>query len=92
MIALVVSQVPFEEKKEPITAEQASELNRGLPFLPRTADSEVTVTKDYHCIAYVYEFERKTRNDEPVFKESSDVSALAHLKSTRLWKNLAQIR
>jgi hypothetical protein len=92
MIALVVSQVPFEEKKEPITQDQVDVLNAGPKFLARTADSEVTVTRDYHCIAYVYEFERRTRNDDPVFKDSSDVSASAHLNSTPLWDALTQLR
>jgi hypothetical protein len=91
MIALVVSQVAFEEKKEPITQEQVAVLNAGPKFLARMADSEVTVTQDYHCIVYVYEFERRTRNDDPVFKDSSDVSASAHLKSTPLWGALTQL-
>ena len=92
MIALVVSEKPFEEKKEAITTDQASALNEGPKFLAKTADSDVTVTQDYHCIAYIYEFERRTRNDDPVFRDSSDISASAHLKSTPLWGALTQRR
>ena len=92
MIALVVSRVPFQEKEEPMTQDQEKKLEGGPKFLARTSDSDLTVTKDYHCIAYVYEFERRTRNDDPVFKDSSDVSASAHLKSTPLWGALAKLR
>jgi hypothetical protein len=91
MIALVVSRMPFEEKKESITQDQVALLNEGPKFLVKTKDSDVIVTEDYHCIAYIYEFERKTRNDDPVFKESSDVSASDHLKSTPLWVDLTQL-
>ncbi len=92
MIALVVSHVPFEEKKELITQGQVATLNAGPKFLAETQESGVVVTQDFHCIAYIYEFERKTRNDDPVFKDSSDVSASAHLKSTPLWGALMQVR
>jgi hypothetical protein len=92
MIALVVSKLPFEENQESITEDQVAVLNAGPKFLAKTTDSEVVVTEDYHCTAYIYQFERKTRNDEPVFKKSSDVSASAHLKSTPLWNALAQLR
>jgi PEGA domain len=91
LIALVLSRVPFEEKKEPITQEQVGALNRGAKFLARTTDSDAIVTTDYHCIAYIYEFERKTRSDAPVFKETSDVSATDHLKSTGLFINLTKV-
>ena len=91
LIALVLSKVPFEEKKEPITPEQVEALDRGPKFLARTTDSDVIVTTDYHCIAYIYEFERKTRSDAPVFKETSDVSATDHLKSTGLFTNLTKV-
>jgi hypothetical protein len=92
MIALVVSEHPFEEKKEAITSDQVAMLNAGPKFLGITENSEVTVTSDYHCIAYVYEFERKTRNDDPVFKDASDVLASTHLKSTTLWEALTEPR
>jgi Periplasmic binding protein domain len=91
LIALVLSRVPFEEKKKPITQDQVAELNRGPKFLAQTEESSTVVTRDYHCIAYVYEFERKTRNDDPIFKDTSNVSASAHLASTPLWQNLTQL-
>jgi hypothetical protein len=92
LIALVVSKLPFEENQESITEDQVAVLNAGPKFLAKTTDSEVVVTEDYHCTAYIYQFERKTRNDDPVFKKSSDVSASAHLKSTPLWNALAKLR
>jgi hypothetical protein len=91
LIALVLSRTPFEEKKGAITQDQVAELNRGPKFLAQTKDSSTVVTRDYHCIAYIYEFERKTRNDDPIFKDTSKVSASAHLASTPLWKNLTQL-
>lgn len=93
LIALVVSKTPFVEKEESITQDQVAELNAGPSFLAKTPDSDTKITDDYHCIAYIYEFERKTRNDDPVFKKTSDISATAHLKSTGLLTyltNLAQ--
>jgi hypothetical protein len=92
LIALVVSKLPFEENQDSITEDQVAALNAGPKFLAKTADSEVLVTEDYHCTAYIYQFERKTRNDDPVFKKSSDVSASTHLKSTPLWTALTQLR
>jgi hypothetical protein len=92
MIALVVSRVPFQEKDEAITEAQVAELNAGPKFLAKAAESEVTVNPSYHCIAYIYEFERSTRNDDPKFKVSSTVSASDHLKSTPLWAALSRLR
>ena len=92
LIAIVVSKTPFKEKKEPITEDQVGKLTAGPKFLAKTKDSDAVVTGDYHCIAYIYEFERKTRNDNPVFKDTSDVSWSAHLASTPLWKALTRIR
>jgi hypothetical protein len=41
IIAFVVSHVPFEEKKEPMTQGQVATLNAGPKFLPETQESGV---------------------------------------------------
>jgi hypothetical protein len=48
----------------------------------------VVPTEDFHLIAYVYEFERKSRSDDPALMVSSDLTAEQHLRSTALYDNI----
>ena len=40
----------------------------------------VVTTADFHVIAYAYEFERKSRSDEPALMSSSNLDAKRHLQ------------
>jgi hypothetical protein len=89
MILFVVSEKDIVPKDVELTAKALKEASPGfLEEPPKEKASKIPVTPGFHCGAYVYEFERPTRNDDPVFKDHSDLSARTHLASTGLWDHL----
>jgi TPR repeat protein len=67
-----------------MTPDQVVTLNKGPSWLGDSAWKTVVATADFHLIAYLYEFERKSRSDDPDFMVSSDLTAEQHLQSTGL--------
>jgi hypothetical protein len=59
-------------------------LNKGPSWLGDSPWKTVVATVDFHLIAYLYEFERKSRSDDPALMVSSDLTAEQHLQSTGL--------
>jgi hypothetical protein len=88
LIALVVSKQPLVEKEAPMTTAQVQKLNAGPNWLGDSPWKTVVTTADFHLIAYVYEFERKSRSDEPTLMTSSNVDAKQHLQSTNLYDDI----
>jgi hypothetical protein len=88
LIALVVSRQPLIENATPMTSDQVVILNKGPSWLGDSPWKTVLATADFHLIAYVYEFERKSRSDDPVLMASSDLTAEQHLQSTGLYDDL----
>jgi TPR repeat protein len=84
LIALVASRQPLIEKDTPMTPDQVVTLNEGPSWLGDSSWKTVVATADFHLIAYVYEFERKSRSDDPELMVSSDLTAEQHLQSTGL--------
>jgi len=84
LLALVVCKQPLVEKETPMTPDQVVILNKGPSWLGDSPWKTVVATVDFHLIAYVYEFERKSRSDDPVLMVSSDLTAEQHLQSTGL--------
>jgi TPR repeat protein len=84
LIALVASRHPLIEKDTLMTPDQVVILNKGPSWLGDSPWKTVVATTDFHLIAYVYEFERKSRSDDPVLMVSSDLTAEQHLQSTGL--------
>src|SRR5271165_912085 len=84
LMALVASRQPLIEKDTPMTPDQVEILNKGPSWLGDSPWKTVVATADFHLIAYVYEFERKSRSDDPVLMVSSDLTAEQHLQSTGL--------
>jgi hypothetical protein len=84
LIALVASRQPLIEKDTSMTPDQVVILNKGPSWLGDSPWKREVATADFHLIAYVYEFERKSRSDDPVLRVSSDLTAEQHLQSTGL--------
>jgi hypothetical protein len=88
LIALVASRQPLIEKDTLMTPDQVVILNKGPSWLGDSPWKTVVATTDFHLIAYVYEFERKSRSDDPVLMVSSDLTAEQHLQSTGLYEDI----
>lgn len=88
LIALVASRQPLIEKDAPMTPDQVVTLNKGPSWLGDSAWKTVVATADFHLIAYLYEFERKSRSDDLVLMVSSDLTAEQHLQSTGLYDDV----
>jgi hypothetical protein len=88
LIALVVSRKPLVEKDTPMTQEQVAILNKGPRWLGDSPWKTVLATADFHLVAYVYEFERPSRSDDPLFLASSNLTAENHLRSTGLYDDI----
>jgi len=88
LLALVVCKQPLVEKETPMTTDQVQELSAGPKWLGDSPWKMVVATVDFHLIAYVYEFERKSRSDDPALMVSSDLTAEQHLRSTALYDNI----
>ena len=88
LLALVVCKEPLVEKETPMTTEQVKELNAGPKWLGDSSWKMVVPTEDFHLIAYVYEFERKSRSDDPALMVSSNLTAEQHLRSTALYDDI----
>jgi hypothetical protein len=63
-------------------------LNKGPSWLGDSPWQREVATADFHLIAYVYEFERKSRSDDPVLMDSSDLTADQHMQSTGLYDDI----
>jgi hypothetical protein len=85
LVALVASRQPLIAKDAPMTPDQVVILNEGPSWLGDSPWKTVVATTDFHLIAYVYEFERKSRSEEPVLQASSNLTAQQHLQSTGLY-------
>ena len=88
LLALVVCKQPLIEKETPMTPDQMVILNKGPSWLGDSPWKTVVATADFHLIVYVYEFERKSRSDDPVLMVSSDLTAEQHLQSTGLYDDI----
>ena len=67
-----------------MTPDQVVILNKGPSWLGDSPWKTVVATVDFNLIAYLYEFERKSRSDDPALMVSSDLTAEQHLQSTGL--------
>jgi hypothetical protein len=90
LIALVLSKQPFKEQDTAMTQEQAETLKGGPAWLGDSPWKTVVATPDFHLMAYVYEFERKSRSDPPVLMPSDDLGAKNHLQSTALYDDIQE--
>lgn len=90
LLALVVCKEPLVEKETPMTTHQVQELNAGSKWLADSPLKTVASTEDFHLIAYVYEFERKSRSDNPTLMLYSNLTAEQHLQSTALYDDIDQ--
>jgi hypothetical protein len=88
LLALVVCKEPLVEKETPMTTDQVQELSAGPKWLADSPLKVVIPTEDFHLIAYVYEFERKSRSDDPALMVSSNLTAEQHLRSTALYDDI----
>jgi chaperone required for assembly of F1-ATPase len=88
LLALVVCKEPLVEKETPMTPHQVQELNAGPKWFAESPLKTVIPTEDFHLIAYVYEFERKSRSDDPALMVSSNLTAEQHLRSTALYDDI----
>jgi len=90
LLALVVCKEPLVEKETPMTTHQVQELSAGPKWLADSPLKTVVPTEDFHLIAYVYEFERKSRSDDPALMVSSNLTAEQHLRSTALYDDIEE--
>jgi TPR repeat protein len=88
LLALVVCKEPLVEQETPMTTHQVQELNAGPKWFADSPLKTVVPTEDFHLIAYVYEFERKSRSDDPALMVSSNLTAEQHLRSTALYDDI----
>jgi PEGA domain len=88
LLMLVVCKEPLVEQETPMTTHQVQELNAGPKWFADSPLKTVVPTEDFHLIAYVYEFERKSRSDNPTLMVSSNLTAEQHLRSTALYDDI----
>jgi hypothetical protein len=75
-------------RHQPLSDVEAASLVNGPTFLPNSY-SNIEFTNDWHCVAYVYEFVRRSADDEPVCALPPDsLSIDEHLKGAGLWAAL----
>lgn len=81
LIALVVSKKSLKEKEGEMSYNDVDKINHGPTGLADNDWANLEVTTDYHFTAYIYEFYRKTREDQISAAPNSAMRAWAHLNS-----------
>jgi hypothetical protein len=81
LIALVVSKEPLQEKPEEMTHNEVEKINHGPSGLVPNDWASLEVTPGYVFRAYIYEFYRKTREDEISASPNAPMQAWVHLNS-----------
>lgn len=88
VIAFIVSPVSFSPTAQPISAREASLLvEGGVNRLPGVLAS-LPFSSDTVCTALVYEFEKRDAGSNPTEKRPGRLSALVHLRNSRIWEGL----
>ena len=89
IVVFVVTATPFSQRETKVTVDVAGDwLRSGFNRLPPAVGIK-RYSDDHRCTALIYEFERKTADDEPRLRSPSSLTARKHLEKARLWHLLA---
>jgi hypothetical protein len=80
LIALIVSKNGLKEKADKMKHEDIVEINHGPSALADNDWASMEVTPDFVFTAYIYEFSRKSREDE-ISASNTAMGALLHLST-----------
>ena len=86
LFAFIITSDPLRAKDNGIAFEEAQNwLGNGMLGLPQSI-GEISISEAHQCIALVYHFKQKSRDEQIVFMNPSDLPGQIHLHKSGILK------
>ncbi len=85
VIVFIVTSQPFSAADEAVSPKRAMKWVQGGAFNLPDAIRNVDYTAGHYCVAFIYQFEQLTRDNQAVFKSHSELEGETHLRKARIW-------
>lgn len=92
IIVFIVSPYPVEQSDKTMTSKEADTLLTEGAKVERIPGpmGRIKYTRNYNCVALVYEFERSENIKETIFRRHSRLTAKTHLINANIWNVLVR--